>query len=87
MASFLVRILEQLGSDLPVVTFDDFDDDEDSVHEDAINVLADLDIADGVAETRFDPQMLVTRQQMALFLTRTLDHLAEDEGLIAPPST
>lgn len=85
MASFLVRVLEQLGSDLPVVTFDEFDDDEESVHEDAINTLASLGLADGVSAATYAPQAPVTRQQMALFLTRTLDHLVEDEGLVAPP--
>lgn len=84
MASFIVRVLEQLGSDLPVVTFDEFDDDEESVHEDTINTLAALGLADGVSGATYAPEALVTRQQMALFLTRTIDHLVEDEGLVSP---
>jgi uncharacterized protein YkwD len=65
MASFLARAL-----DLPPATRDWFRDDEGSVHEGAINRLADAGITGGCASGRFCPGSAVTREQMAGFLYR-----------------
>lgn len=65
MASFLVRTLG-----LPAATRDWFGDDEASMHEDAINRLADAGITGGCAAGRYCPDAAVTREQMAGFLHR-----------------
>jgi uncharacterized protein YkwD len=67
MASFLARALE-----LPAPSRDHFADDDGSTHEDAINRLADAGIASGCTSSRFCPDRLVTREQMAAFLRRAL---------------
>jgi len=68
MASFLARALA-----LPSTGRDYFADDEDSMHEDAINRLAAAGITTGCTTTSFCPLNVVTREQMAAFLHRALD--------------
>lgn len=65
MASFLVRSL-----DLPATTRDYFRDDDGSMHEPAINMLAAAGITGGCSSGRFCPGDPVTREQMAGFLHR-----------------
>lgn len=65
MASFLARAL-----DLPPATRDWFSDDRGSIHESAINQLAEAGITGGCAPGRFCPDATVTREQMAAFLHR-----------------
>ena len=67
MASFLARAL-----DLPPASDDYFGDDNGTTHEDAINRLAEAGIATGCTSSRFCPDYLVTRAQMAAFLHRAL---------------
>lgn len=67
MASFLSRALE-----LPATTTDFFTDDEGNRHEAAINRMAEAEITSGCGGTRFCPDGLVTRGQMAAFLHRAL---------------
>jgi hypothetical protein len=69
MAAFLVRTLE-----LPAGP-DAFSDDSTSIFENDINALAAAGIAKGCGTGRFCPDALVTREQMASFLVRALDHL------------
>jgi hypothetical protein len=47
----------------------------------AINVIAELDVADGTSATTFDPFAAVQRWAMALFLARTL----AADGITPPP--
>jgi S-layer homology domain len=68
MASFLARAL-----DLPPASEDHFSDDDDSIHENDINRLAEAGIASGCSSSRFCPDRPVTRGQMAAFLHRALD--------------
>lgn len=68
MATFLARALE-----LPATTMDYFPDDDGSVHEDAINRLADADIATGYGDGTFRPDGVLTRAEMARFLARAFD--------------
>jgi S-layer homology domain len=68
MASFLARAL-----DLPPATHDHFTDDNGTTHEHAINRLADAGIVSGCAVSRYCPDQVVTREQMAAFLHRALD--------------
>jgi spore germination protein YaaH len=67
MATFLSRAL-----DLPRTATDFFTDDDDSVHEAAINRLAAAGITKGCGSGRFCPGKLVTREQTAAFLHRAL---------------
>jgi spore germination protein YaaH len=66
MASFLARAL-----DLPATTRDWFDDDDGSLHEGAINRLAEAGITAGCEASSFCPNTRVTREQMAAFLHRS----------------
>ena len=67
MASFLSRALA-----LPAPSTDFFTDDNGTAHEDAINRIAEAGITPGCSATRFCPNGLVSRQQMAAFLYRAL---------------
>lgn len=82
MAAFLSRAL-----DLPASPTDHFTDDGSSVHEDAINRIAEAGITVGCAPGRFCPTRDVSRAQMASFLARALDlpashtdHFTDDDG-------
>jgi hypothetical protein len=68
MATFLVRALG-----LPATSRDYFDDDEGSSHQGSINRLAASGITSGCDADRFCPDGLVTRAQMATFLSRAFD--------------
>lgn len=67
MASFLAR-----GLKLAPATMDRFTDDEDSLHEDAINRVAQAGITVGCDGSLFCPAAPTTRDQMAAFLRRGL---------------
>jgi hypothetical protein len=67
MASFLARALA-----LPAPSNDYFTDDSGTAHEDAINRIAEAGITAGCTATRFCPNGIVNRQQMAAFLYRAL---------------
>ncbi|MDP9417558.1 MAG: S-layer homology domain-containing protein [Actinomycetota bacterium] len=84
MASFLARTQAVLGVPFEEATEDFFTDDNGSVHEDAINQIAQAGLAQGVAEGQFGPLRPTTREQMAKFLARHLDVLVE-EGIIEVP--
>lgn len=68
MASFLARALG-----LPAPSGDYFWDDSGSIHEDAINRLAEAGITTGCAGGQYCPGSGVTREQMAAFLRRAFD--------------
>lgn len=81
MASFLSRAL-----DLPATSQDYFTDDETNKHEANINRLRAAGITFGCSATRFCPDGIVTRGQMASFLARafslqstTTDYFTDDE--------
>jgi len=82
MATFLARELE-----LPTVGTDYFTDDDGSIHESNINRIAKEEITAGCGPTTFCPNSLITRAQMAVFLTNalhlppaTLDYFDDDDG-------
>ncbi|HEY8171023.1 MAG TPA: S-layer homology domain-containing protein [Candidatus Limnocylindria bacterium] len=82
MATFIVRAFN-----LPATGSDYFTDDEGSTHESSINRLRAAGITVGCSATRFCPDGVVTRGQMATFLTRALDlpatgtdHFTDDDG-------
>jgi hypothetical protein len=68
MASFLARAFG-----LPAATRDYFADDSDSMHEAAINRIAQAGITGGCATSRYCPRSNVTRGQMAAFLHRAVE--------------
>ena len=67
MAAFLVRSFH-----LPLTSRDYFTDDETSIFEGEINRLAASGITAGCGGTKFCPNNLVSREQMAAFLWRAL---------------
>lgn len=82
MASFLTRALG-----LSATGTDYFDDDAGSMHEPAINALAAAGITSGCGPRRYCPELGVSRQEMASFLTRALglppsgiNHFDDDDG-------
>jgi hypothetical protein len=88
MASFLARAF-----DLPSTGHDYFRDDNANKHEANINRLAASGITAGCDGDRFCPDGLVTRAQMATFLTRALelaqsheDHFWDDDGNTHEPN-
>jgi hypothetical protein len=83
MASFLARLIERSGGELPAQPADAFSDDDGSVHELRINQLAALGVAGGRGGGRFAPQDPVDRAQMATFLTRAFEART---GTALPPA-
>lgn len=67
MAAFLTRALQ-----LPEATQNYFTDTTDSTFQDHINRLREAGITTGCSQTLYCPDQLVTRGQMAVFLTRAL---------------
>jgi hypothetical protein len=93
MASFLARLIERAGGELPAAPGGRFTDVDDSnVHADRIEQLAEAGIVSGTTETTYDPEGDVTRAQMATFLVRSYefvteqsvpgsrDHFTDDDG-------
>ncbi len=88
MASFLARALKLAGT-----APDAFTDDEQSIHEPNINLVAKAGIATGCAPGKYCPTALVSREQMASFLARALklagtapDAFTDDEQSIHEPN-
>ena len=85
MATFLVNQLKAAGVTLPANSPDAFSDDNGSTHEANINIVAALDIADGLPgdpngdgqASDFGPNNNISRGQMVLFLARDVDLLVE----------
>lgn len=69
MASFIQRAF-----DLPPSDTDFFTDDDDSIHENAINAVAAAGVADACEGTSFCPRDVVTRGEMAGYLHRALNY-------------
>lgn len=84
MATFITRTYGYLTGEGLIGDQDYFDDDNGSVHEDAINAIAQVGITGGDADGNFRPAGEVTRGAMAAFLARTLDLLV-DTGFAEPP--
>ncbi len=74
MAAFLTRYL-----DLPAASKDYFNDDNGSLFEDDINRLAASGVTKGCSSSKFCPDDLVNRGQMAAFLVRAFG-LVNDGG-------
>lgn len=83
MATFIAGLVTRSGGTLPDPTRDHFVDDAGSVHEDAINRLAEAGVVLGRSPGAFEPTASVTRAQMAAFLVRGYDLRASQAQL--PP--
>jgi len=78
------------GGSSAVATADTFADDDGSIHEANIELIADAAITQGCGTGLFCPDDLVTRAQMASFIVRALGYLddgggdlfSDDDGLI-----
>jgi hypothetical protein len=70
MASFVARMLEEAGGDLPQDPEPAFTDTATSVHEDRIDQLAAIDVVEGRTDDTYDPHGTVSRAQMASYLVR-----------------
>ena len=77
MASLLVRMWKALTGEALPPGADAFDDDDGSIHEAAINALAEAGITTGTGDG-YDPDAPVRRDQLASFFARMLGLLADD---------
>jgi hypothetical protein len=82
MATFLSQALELDGVPAP---FDDVP--EENVHNEAIGALTAAEIAGGFTDGTYRPRNVVTRGQMARFLTNALDLPPGDQTFPDVPST
>jgi SpoIID/LytB domain protein len=81
MATFVARMVLAAGGTLPEEPEDAFGDDDGSVHEHAINQLAEVGVVRGTGPDTYEPQRSIDRAQLATLLDGALDHLGLD-----PPS-
>ena len=72
MASFVARAV---GVDLTQPVPDAFTDDNTSVHQQAINHLAQVGVVGGTGDGRYSPTRVVSRGQMARFLANAAAHV------------
>lgn len=76
MATFLANLITKSGGTLPEPSSDRFSDDNDSVHEDNINRLAEAGVVEGLADGGYGPTLVVSRGQMATLLVAAYDERA-----------
>jgi hypothetical protein len=81
LASFLVRTLEAGGVRLPTATRDHFTDDGQTVHEPAIDTLAEARIVP-TSSSRFEPSRYASRGEMAELTAAALRYA----GVLSPTS-
>ncbi|HEX4820714.1 MAG TPA: S-layer homology domain-containing protein [Acidimicrobiales bacterium] len=88
MATFVNRSEEYLTGKAFTTSSDFFTDDEGNTHEDNVNGVASVGIAQGETATTYGPDDGVTREQMASFLIRWFAY-HENRGDIdpLPPNT
>lgn len=80
MASFLARLIDESDVLLRIVLVEQFGDDDGNPHESNINRLAVAGVVGGTGAGRYNPDGVVTRAQMAAFLTRAYDYIAVKKG-------
>lgn len=82
MATFLVTGYQTRTGTTLAAGPDAFGDDNQSVHQANINKAAAAGFTGGTTATTYNPSGLVTRDQMASFLSRVLDKLVTDNGVV-----
>ena len=80
VASFLARTVVESGGSLPEPTRNHYSDDDDSVHVESIDRLAEAGLVTGTGPGTYDPAGLVTRAQLASLFTRAYDYRARQAG-------
>ena len=80
MAAFISRLVVQAGGTLAQPSKDHFSDDNASAFEKEINLLAEAGIVQGTGGGAYSPGQVVNRAQMAAFLTRAFNHVAQQGG-------
>jgi M6 family metalloprotease-like protein len=78
MASFVARLIEQSGGDLPDNPPSQFSDRATPVHQENIDKLAAAGIVSGKTDGSYRPHESVTRGQMAKFLVNAYEHVSEN---------
>ena len=75
--------------ELPLTTVDFFGDDDGLLEEADINRVAAAGLTSGCGDREYCPERLVTRAQLATFVSRTADlpetdadHFADDDGIV-----
>ena len=76
IASFVARMIERTGAELPSGE-NHFRDDDGNAHETAINQLAEARIVSGRTKSRYAPNGTVTRGEMATVLVRGYEYVAQ----------
>lgn len=71
MASFIARLVDEAGGQLPATSSTAFSDTRGTTHADSIGRLAKAGLVDGFTDGTYRPISHVTRAQMATFLDRT----------------
>lgn len=79
LATVLLEMITRTGGELPDSPGDRFADDDGSVHEQAINAVAELGIIGGTVAGDFDPTGEVTRGQTATFVVRLYEHVSGED--------
>lgn len=79
LATFLTRVLDEAGIDLPESVEDAFTDDDGSTHEASLDLLAALGIMNGAGDGTVSPNEPVSRDQMASLLVRLLELVSDEE--------
>lgn len=86
MASFVARMITAAGGSLPSSPPNAFDDDDASVHEHAIDQLAQLGIVNGTSSRTYQPSIDIDRAQLASILARALTFLDVPLSTSPPPA-
>ena len=76
LASMIMRALDVAGHPVPSASPDAFTDDDDSVHEPAIDAAAALEVVAGTGDGRFSPGVVVRRDQAASILVQVVAALS-----------
>ncbi|HSK24986.1 MAG TPA: S-layer homology domain-containing protein [Egicoccus sp.] len=84
MAALLVRTYEYITDSALTRAADEFDDDDGSAHEAAIDKAANAGLTGGHSVSSYQPIVAVKRGQMATFLTRIANRLVIDGRIILP---
>jgi hypothetical protein len=82
MASIIDRTYKYLTDDALPAGTDHFSDDDESVHEDSINAVAEAHIMGRTRTFEFDPGHAVRRGPMAAFIARTMIRLERTERIL-----
>lgn len=84
MATFLTRAVAFREGTPPSTSSDFFTDDVGTAHESSVNAAAAIGLTGGTNDGRYRPEDVVTRSQMASFLSRALSALVQSRPVPLP---